>query len=415
MKKLTILLLITVIGLQAKLLRLNDCIDKALTTHPDVRAFILKVQQQKEGVKMERGAWLPHVSIYAEYDPQRTYVMPQLGTFNTVNDSGWSAGISASQQLFDFSRSSHSIRSAKIRHEISRLSLKEAKALMRYEVRVAYALLLVQKAALKVRHKDLIAKKALYEQAKALVKQGLKTRADESRFLSSVREAEDALALAQSAYEKARITLELYIGEPIREGTRFEEWRLENAARSSIKADPKKILANNLQVRIAQKNREASYEQFLAKRLERYGTVNLVAQADHFDTLSRYDSIVVGVRYSAPIYSGGRLSAQVQQSRIAEMIAATETDSKKRTVTKEARSILADLKETRKRIAARLSQLRSADETRALIEARYEQGLATYMEVLDAEAIWLEAKLGLLSAYYTRLERQSRLEYLNAK
>ncbi|HFC03353.1 MAG TPA: TolC family protein, partial [Nitratifractor salsuginis] len=78
-------------------------------------------------------------------------------------------------------------------------------------------------------------------------------------------------------------------------------------------------------------------------------------------------------------------------------------------------SILADLKETRKRIAARLSQLRSADETRALIEARYEQGLATYMEVLDAEAVWLEAKLGLLSAYYTRLERQSRLEYLDAK
>ncbi len=98
-----------------------------------------------------------------------------------------------SQQLFDFSRSSHAIRSAKIRHEISRLSLKETKALMRYEVRVAYALLLVQKAALKARQKDLIAKKALYAQAKALVKQGLKTKADESRFLSSFRLAEDAL------------------------------------------------------------------------------------------------------------------------------------------------------------------------------------------------------------------------------
>ncbi|WP_456457327.1 TolC family protein [Nitratifractor sp.] len=415
MKKLTILLLITIVGLHAKVLKLNDCIDKALTTHPDVRAFMLKVRQQNEGVKMERGAWLPHVSIYAEYDPQRTYVMPQLGTFNTVNDSGWSAGISASQQLFDFSRSSHAIRSAKIRHEISRLSLEETKALMRYEVRVAYALLLVQKAALKARKKDLVAKKALYEQAKALVKQGLKTRADESRFLSSVRQAEDALAIAQASYEKARITLEQYLGEPIPEGTRFEEWRLENAAKSSVRTNPKQILANNLQVRIARKNREASYEQFLAKRLERYGTVNLVAQADHFDTLSRYDSTVVGVRYSAPIYSGGRLSAQAQQSRIAEMVAAAEKDSKKRAITKEARSILADLKETRKRIAARLSQLRSADETKALIEARYEQGLATYMEVLDAEAVWLEAKLGLLSAYYTRLERQSRLEYLNAK
>ncbi|WP_456429484.1 TolC family protein [Nitratifractor sp.] len=415
MKKLMIFLLFSLIALQAKLLRLNDCIDRALATHPDVRAFMVKVQQQKEGIRMEQSVRLPQISIHAEYDPQRTYLMSQNGASNIINSDSWSAGISVSQQLFDFSRSSHAIRSAKIRHEISRLSLEEAKALMRYEIRVAYALLLVQKAALKARKKDLVAKKALYEQAKALVKQGLKTKADESRFLSSVRQAEDALAIAQASYEKARITLEQYIGEPIPEGTRFEEWRLENAAKSSIKADPKQISANNLQVRIAQKNREASYEQFLAKRLERYGTVNLVAEADHFDTLSRYDSTVVGVRYSAPIYSGGRLSAQAQQSRIAEMVAAAEKDSKKRAIIKEARSILADLKETRKRIAARLSQLRSADETRALIEARYEQGLATYMEVLDAEAVWLEAKLGLLSAYYTRLERQSRLEYLDAK
>ncbi len=415
MKKLTIFLLFSLIALQAKLLRLNDCIDRALATHPDVRAFMLKVQQQKEGIRMEQSVRLPQISIHAEYDPQRTYLMSQNGASNIINSDSWSAGISVSQQLFDFSRSSHAIRSAKIRHEISRLSLEEAKALMRYEIRVAYALLLVQKAALKARKKDLVAKKALYEQAKALVKQGLKTKADESRFLSSVRQAEDALAIAQASYEKARITLEQYIGEPIPRGTRFEDWRLKNAAKSSLHADPRQVLANNLQVRIAQKNREASYEQFRATELERFGTVNLIAEADHFDTLSRYDSTVVGVRYSAPIYSGGRLSAQAQQSRIAEMVSAAEKDSKKRAVTKEARSILADLKETRKRIAARLSQLRSADETKALIKARYEQGLATYMEVLDAEAVWLDAELGLLSAYYTRLERQSRLEYLNAK
>ncbi|WP_292663123.1 TolC family protein, partial [Nitratifractor sp.] len=353
--------------------------------------------------------------IHAEYDPQRTYLMSQNGASHTVNGDGWSAGVSVSQQLFDFSRSSHAIRSAKIRHEISRLSLEEAKALMRYEVRVAYALLLVQKAALKARGKDLVAKKALYKQAKALVRQGLKTRADESRFLSSVRQAEDALALAQASYDKARITLEQYIGEAIPKGTRFEDWRLENAAKSSTKADPKQILANNLQVRIAQRNQEAFYEEFRATQLQRFGTVDLVAEADRYDTLSRYDNTIVGVRYSAPIYSGGRLSAQTQQNRIAEMVAAAQKDSQKRAVTQEARSILADLKETRKRIAARLSQLRSADETRALIQARYEQGLATYMEVLDAEAVWLDAKLGLLSAYYTRLERQSRLEYLDAK
>ncbi|WP_292660447.1 TolC family protein, partial [Nitratifractor sp.] len=269
MKKLTIFLLFSMIVLQAKLLKLDDCIDKALATHPDIRAFMLKMRQQEEGVRMEQGVRLPQISIHAEYDPQRTYLMSQNGASHTVNSDGWSAGVSISEQLFDFSRSSHAIRSAKIRHELSRLSLEEAKALMRYEVRVAYALLLVQKAALKARQKDLIAKKALYKQAKALVRQGLKTKADESRFLSSVRQAEDTLALAQASYDKAHITLEQYIGEAIPPGTRFEDWRLENAAKSSIKADLKQILANNLQVRIAQRNQEASYEEFRATQLQR--------------------------------------------------------------------------------------------------------------------------------------------------
>lgn len=415
MKKLTTLILFAVIGLQAELLNLDTCIDKALATHPDIRIFMLKMQQEKEVVKTERGAWLPQVSLYAEYDPRHTYVIPQNGQFHTIDSDGWSAGVSASQKLYDFSRSSHSIRSAKIRHEISRLSLEETKSLMRYQIRVAYAQLLVQKAALKARSKDLTAKRALYEQARALVKQGLKTRADESRFLSSVRQAEDALAIAQAGYEKARITLEEYIGERIPEGTRFEEWRLNNAANLPSSTGPGHVLDNNLQIRIAQKNQEASYELYRSKRVERFGSVNLVAEANHFDTLSRYDSTVVGIRYTAPIYSGGRLSAQAQQSRIAEMVAAEEKESERRSIDKEVRSLLADLKEVQKRIVARYSQLGAAEETKSLIEARYEQGLATYMEVLDSEAVWLDAKLGLLDAYYTRLEQLYRLEYLNGK
>ncbi len=72
------------IALQAKLLKLNDCIDKALTSYPDVRAFMLKVQQQKEGIRMEQSVRLPQLSIHAEYDPQRTYLMSQNATSHII-------------------------------------------------------------------------------------------------------------------------------------------------------------------------------------------------------------------------------------------------------------------------------------------------------------------------------------------
>ncbi|WP_456322794.1 TolC family protein [Hydrogenimonas sp.] len=415
MKKITILLTIGLVGLHAELLTLGSCIDKALQTHPDVRAFMLKVKEQHEGVKVQKGAWRPQVSAYAEYDPQRTYVIPQNGQFHTIDDNGWTAGISVTQKIFDFSKTSHTIESSKIKHEISALSFEEAKALMRYRIRIAYAQLLVQKASLTAREKDLDAKKALYEQAKALVEQGLKTRADESRFLSAVRQAEDALAMARAAYKKAKISLELYIGEPIAESTTFEEGLLSEKTVPAIVTDEKRVLENNLQLQIAKKSEDASHELYKSKLAEHYGSLDIVAEAKHFDELSRYDTTLLGIRYAVPIYSGGRLSAQAQQAKISTMVADEEKESKRRAILEEVKALQADLEEVKKRIEARRSQTVSAEETKVLIEARYEEGLSTYMEVLDAEAVWLDAKLGLLDAFYTRLDRLYRLEYLNAK
>ena len=156
-------------------------------------------------------------------------------------------------------------------------------------------------------------------------------------------------------------------------------------------------------------------ERYQSKPAEHFGSIDAVAEASHFDTLSQYDTTLLGVRYAIPIYTGGILSAQAQQEKIGQMMAAEKKESKRRAVIQEARSLMADLKEVQKRIDARRAQMVSAKETQALIEARYEEGLATYMEVLDAEAVWLDAKLGLLGAYYTRLEQLYRLEYLNGK
>ena len=415
MKKLTTLLLTAALGLSAEMLTLQACVEKALKTHPDIRVFMLETKRQRQSVKVQKGAWHPKVSAYAEYDPQRTYVMPQMGSFHTIDEDGWTAGVSVSQKIFDFSKTSHAVTSAQSAYDISRLSLEEAKALMRYRVRVAYVLLLVRQAALQARQKDLEAKKALYAQAKALVRQGLKTKADESRFLSSVRQAEESLAAAQADLAKAKIALEQYIGAPLSKDATFETDILQNPGLSarSIKLDD--LLQNNLELKIAQKSEKVSQERYRSKHAERFGSIDAVAEASHFDTLSRYDTTLLGVRYAVPIYTGGILSAQAEQEKIAQMMAAQKKESKRRAVIEEARSLMADLNEAQKRIDARRAQMVSAKETQELIQARYEEGLATYMEVLDAEAVYLDAKLGLLGAYYARAEQLFRLEYLNGK
>ena len=58
------------------------------------------------------------------------------------------------------------------------------------------------------------------------------------------------------------------------------------------------------------------------------------------------------------------------------------------------------------------AQLEAATSTSNLLEARYKEGLATYIEVLDAISLVLNARLGVLEAYYSKSIAINRIEYL---
>jgi outer membrane protein TolC len=339
--------------------------------------------------------------------------MPQNGTLHTIDNDGWSAGISLRQKVYDFSKTTHRIESAKIRHDIAKLSYKQAAALLTYRVKAAYLAVIVQKKAIEARQKDLEAKKAMLEQADALVAHGLKTKADASRFLSAMKAAEDALAQAKADNEKARVRLAMLIGSEISPRTTLEETVLQNRPR--VNESEESVLHNNLTLKIARCNEKAAHESARSAEAEHFGSIDLIADAAHFDTLSSYDSTTLGVRYALPIYTGGRIRAEAQQAKIAEKIAKNAKESARRALMEEVRGVLADIHAARARIEARTAQIETAEETRALIEGRYREGLATYVEVLDAEATLLDARLGLLSALYTRNERIYKLEQLNAQ
>jgi len=79
-------------ALHARTLTLDEALSQALRTHPDVKSALLQIQQSTQGVKAEESAWFPQVSIFAEYDPQRTYTMPMNGRLGVIDDDGWCCG-----------------------------------------------------------------------------------------------------------------------------------------------------------------------------------------------------------------------------------------------------------------------------------------------------------------------------------
>ncbi len=393
-------------------LTLSSCIQKALQTHPEIKKFILQIKHSQEGIKVAQAEYLPHISLNAEYDPLTTYVMPANGIFQTRRDDGWQVGATLKQKIWDFSKTTSLIKVQKNQEEIASLSLQDAKALLAYKVKLLYELARVQQKAIFVRQKDLKTKEELYKQAKALVKQGLKTYADSTRLLSSVYVAKDNLATAKSDLNKAKTALTLYIGEPIPKDAKFND-KLSTPCNNRV--NETSILQDSLPLKILQNNLIKSELLYKAAKAAHYGSIDAIASYKHQKTLNTYATNMVGVILNIPLYSGGQLSAQEEQAIIDKQSAKNELDAKILALREEFVNLLIDLKRYEYTIKAKTSQLQAAEQTKTVISARYKEGLATYIEVLDATALSLDAQLGLLKANYGRRSIMHRIEYLQGK
>ena len=392
-------------------LTLHEAVQKAIETHPDIKEFALGVKKSQSAIDVARADYLPQVNLSAEYDPTKTYVFPANGVFNTKDDDGYQIGASLKQKIWDFSKTTNQIDAQKEGVDISKLTLSDAKALLAYKVKLQYELMVVQRKAVVVREKDLEAKRALYEQANAFVKHGLKTSADATRFLSAYYFAKDNLAISQASFEKARTRLSLYIGQEVSEDVTLQE----GFADAGIHRDTQSILASSPLLKALKIGVEKSALEYKSIEATHYGSIDAVASYLHQNTLNKYDATVVGVTLNVPLYTGGRTSAYVEQALLNKEISEATLRSKSLALKEEVAALLIDIERYANTIEAKKAQLQAATSTSNLLEARYKEGLATYIEVLDAIALRLDAELGLLSAKYERSSAIHRLEYLEGK
>ncbi len=414
MKKLLFLPFLFVGIVQATTLTLQESIEKTLQNYPDAQSLQLKIKQSKLAYRSSLARYLPQVNLDAQYNLTQTYIFPFNGKFNTKDDTGWNVGVNLKQKVWDFSKTTSQIKASQLDREIAKLSLLDFQALLAYKVKSLYKLMVVQREAITVREQDLKAKKAYYAQAQALVKQGLKTSADASRFLSALYSAQDALAIAHANYEKAKNTLSLYTGEDIDANVTLDNAQLQENFLKSTEIQ-KKILAKNYALQIEQKNIQKNKLLQKSARAEHYGSIDVVASYHRLNTLNTYDSSLAGITLNIPLYSGGRISAQAQKAALASQIAKEQTRSKELAIKDELAKLLLDIQRYNTTIEAKKAQRDAAKETKEVLDGRYKEGLATYIEVLDATSLLLNAKLGLLEAYYSRSLSIDRIIYLEGK
>ncbi|QSZ40669.1 TolC family protein [Sulfurimonas aquatica] len=400
-----------VLGASSSLM-LQEAIEKALQNHPDIQKSSLQVKRAQSAEKIARADYLPQINLNAEYDPLRTYTLPANGVFNTKDSDGWLVNATLNQKIWDFSKTSLSIEAGEIEQNAAEQSLLDIKALLVYKVKLQYELMLVQREAIKVREEDVKVKEELYKQAQAFVELGMKTDADATRFLSALYRAKDNLAIAEANFFKAKTVLSLYIGQEIDknvilQNTLGKRKVVTTNEQSVLEASPAlKSLQNSL------KKDELNYK---AAKASHYGSIDAIASYTLQNTLNEYDSSLIGLTLRVPLYSGGRTSAQVEQGIINKQSSQANVNAKELALKEEFATLMIDLKRYEKSIESKELEIKASTQTQRVLEARYKEGLATYIEMLDVNTFTLDAKLSLLQSLYERSSTIHRLEYLQGK
>lgn len=416
-KFLFLFLYIFVFLLNSEELTLDECVDKTLKHHPDIKNLTLNVTQSSYLVDIAKADYLPQINIAGQYNPIDTFVMPQNSQFNTINDDSWQVNAKVNQKIYDFSRTSSNIKASQKNENIANISLDDAKALLVYNVKNIYHLVLLQTNALKARQKDLQTKDELYKQAQAHVKTGLKTEADVTSILSALYIAEDALATTKADLDKALSTLSLYMGEKINSDTTFvdDSTLLENQNIQDEDLLLKNILTQNYMLKSSQEEILKNDLIYSATKAQNYGSIDAVASYTHQNTINEYDTSLVGISINIPIYSGGRINAQTQQALISKKQAKESYNSKKLLLQEELEALIIDLNRYKHTVKAKESLIESSKAAKEIVEARYKEGLSTYIEVLDATSTNLYAELGLLEAKFEVIKIINRLDYLQGQ
>jgi outer membrane protein TolC len=408
MKKIS-LLLFACFTLYAKTLTLDACIEATLKNHPDIKKLSLGTLQSDSLVDVAKADYLPQLSVSAQYNPHNTFTMPQNGIFNTIEDDNFVAEAKVTQKIYDFSKTTSTIKAYEKNRNIAALSLEDAKALLVFNVKNIYNRALYHTKALEAREKDTETKEELYKQAGALVREGLKTKADASSMLSALYSAQDAYAITKAELHKAVAMLFLYMKEEADFGVTLQEntpTTLQSAnALDTIFAKNFSLLGLNEQI-----SRDALL--YNASKATNYGSVDAVASYTYQDSLNEYDTSMVGIGINIPLYSGGRLSAQNEYARIEKERTKESYNAKKLQLEEQTLTLLADLERYKTTIEAKEALIDSSLATKETVEARYKEGLSTYIEVLDAATTHLRARLGLLEARFALQNIQNNLEYL---
>ncbi|HZS53894.1 MAG TPA: TolC family protein [Bryobacteraceae bacterium] len=388
----------------------------ALKNHPRIASAGLNAEAAGKVVNEARSAYFPIIAanVTGADAVQGTTVAAGALTTSSLS-TRFASGMSLLQMVTDFGRTSHLVRSSRLRAEAANDNVALIRAEVLLDVRVAYFAALGSEAVRKAAQAALDNRRLSLRQVTALSQSSLKSTLDVSFAQVLVSEAELAVYQAESDVAQSQAHLAAALGLEHTQPFTLADEPLPPALNPAMQVLIDAALRDRPDLNLLRRNNDAADEYTKAERKLNYPTVNVMGAAgvipEHDATLAHDNYGAAGININIPVFNGGLFSARRSEAALRAQAANKDVQDLSVRISREVQDAWLQANTSYRRLSVTAQLVNQANQALHLAQARYDAGLGSIVELNQAQLAQTSAEIDAASAKYEYLSARAALDY----
>ena len=394
-----VICLINTGNVYAETFTLTQCIDIALKSQPQLISSLALMNAVQARIGQAQSAYFPAVNLSAGYD--------RIGSgFFETSHNQYSAGLSLTQNIFDFGRASAAVDIAHYNLESSSSDYNNNISQVVFNVKQAYYTMVKSMKNLEVASEAVKQYSQHLNQAKEFYAVGVKAKIDVTKANVDYSNAKLKLTTAKNALTLSMVNLKKTMGIVEPKEFTIDDKLTINSYNLTVDSALIEAIDNRADLKTASAKTKSAEMTARLNKKNYYPTITGKAYYNWQDlsagvsSSSKTDSFGwgIGAQINFALFNGFITKKQIEEASLNHNAVRANEESIRQNIISEVQLAYINLTDAWERIPEALEVVQQAKENIDIANGRYSTGVGSPIEVTDAEITYENAKLAHIAA-----------------
>jgi len=402
---------------QPPALTLQQAHEAALKNHPRISVADLRALAARQVTREAWAAYFPNISgnVIAVGTKDENTRLAAIGGLNNPSIFERNAeGITISQLITDFGRTSNLAGTAKYRARAEEDNAQATREQILLEVDAAYFAALQAQSVARVAEQTVATRQSFLDQVTALATNKMRSELDVSFAQVNLEEGKLILSRATNDQQAAFTQLSTLMGMRQPESYRLAEEPMPSELSTNVAGLVEEALRSRPDVLRMRNEREAAFKFARAEKALNYPTISASAAAGVVpirDSALPANYAAAGVGLSLPIFAGGLYTARQKEAALRAQASEQALLDEENNVIRDVRIAWLNAQNAFERLRITRQLLQNASRSFDLAQARYDNGVSSIVELNQAQLNKISAEISDADTKYEYLLRRSALSF----